>query len=94
MLAPLETGAAALRAELDRNKVVNVGTSIDAAIAAKVRYTRPQPESRPWARPGERARQSERAHGRFAHPGERELQSARQKVRFAREPAEMEPANP
>jgi len=33
--------AAALRAELDRNKVVSVETSIDAAVAAKFRYTRP-----------------------------------------------------
>ncbi len=33
--------AAALRAELDRNKVVTVETSIDAAVAAKFRYTRP-----------------------------------------------------
>jgi hypothetical protein len=35
--------AAALRTELDRNKVVSAETSIDAAIAAKFRYVRPQP---------------------------------------------------
>jgi hypothetical protein len=28
----------AMRAELDRNKVVNVGTSIDAAVATKSRF--------------------------------------------------------
>jgi hypothetical protein len=33
--------AAALRAGLDRNKVVSVETSIDAAVAAKFRYARP-----------------------------------------------------
>jgi hypothetical protein len=33
--------AAALRAELDRNKVVSVETSVDATIAAMFRYTRP-----------------------------------------------------
>ena len=33
--------AAALRAELDRNKVVSAETSIDAAVAMKFRYTRP-----------------------------------------------------
>jgi len=32
--------AAALRAELDRNKVVSVETSIDAAVAAKFRYAK------------------------------------------------------
>ncbi len=41
MLAPLGTGAAALRAELDRNKTVSVETIIDAMIPAKFRYTRP-----------------------------------------------------
>ena len=41
MLATLGTGAAALRAELDQNKVVSVETSIDAAIAAEYRYKRP-----------------------------------------------------
>ena len=40
MLAPLETGAAALRAELDRNKVVSVETSVDAAVAAKFLYAK------------------------------------------------------
>ena len=33
--------AAELRAELDRNKVIAVETSGDAAVAAKFRYTRP-----------------------------------------------------
>jgi hypothetical protein len=33
--------AAALRAELDRNKVVSVETSINAAVAAKFCYARP-----------------------------------------------------
>ena len=33
--------AAALRTELDRNKVVSAETSIDAAVAAKFRYARP-----------------------------------------------------
>jgi hypothetical protein len=33
--------AAALRAELERNKVPSVETSIDDAIAAKFRYARP-----------------------------------------------------
>ena len=33
--------AFALRAELDRNKVVGAETSIDAAIAAKFRHARP-----------------------------------------------------
>jgi len=33
--------AAALRAELERNKVASVETSIDVAIAAKFRYVRP-----------------------------------------------------
>ena len=33
--------ASALRTELDRNKVVGVETGIDAAVAAKFRYTRP-----------------------------------------------------
>ena len=33
--------AAELRAELDQNKVVAVETSIDTAVAAKFRYTRP-----------------------------------------------------
>jgi hypothetical protein len=33
--------ASALRAELDRNKVVSVETSVDAAIAAMFRYARP-----------------------------------------------------
>ena len=33
--------ASALRMELDRNKVVSVGTSIDPAVAAKFRYARP-----------------------------------------------------
>jgi len=32
---------AELRAELDRNKVVSAETCIDAAVAAKFRYTRP-----------------------------------------------------
>jgi len=32
--------ASALRTELDRNKAVSVKTSIDAAVAAKFRYTR------------------------------------------------------
>ncbi len=32
MIAGIDDGRAALRAELDRNKVVNVETSIDAAI--------------------------------------------------------------
>jgi len=41
MLVPLGTGAAALRAELDQNKVVSGETSIDDAVAAKFRYTRP-----------------------------------------------------
>jgi hypothetical protein len=41
MLAPLGTGAAALRAQLNRNKVVGGETSIDAAIAEKFRYARP-----------------------------------------------------
>ncbi len=35
MLAPLGTGAAALRAELDQNKVVSGETSINHAVAAK-----------------------------------------------------------
>ena len=39
MLAPLETGAAALRAELDQNKVVSVETSINHAVKAKFRYS-------------------------------------------------------
>jgi hypothetical protein len=33
--------AAALRAELDRNKTVSVETSVDATIAAMFRYARP-----------------------------------------------------
>ncbi len=33
--------ASALRTELDRNKAVSFQSSIDAAIAAKFRYTRP-----------------------------------------------------
>jgi hypothetical protein len=33
--------AAALRAELERNKVVSVETSMDDAVAAKFRYARP-----------------------------------------------------
>jgi len=33
--------ASALRAELDRNKVVSAETTIDAAVAAKFRYARP-----------------------------------------------------
>jgi hypothetical protein len=33
--------AAALRAELERNKTVSVETSVDATIAAMFRYTRP-----------------------------------------------------
>ncbi len=33
--------ASALRAELDRNKVVSVETSIDAAVGARFRYARP-----------------------------------------------------
>jgi hypothetical protein len=33
--------AAALRAELDRNKVVSVETSMDDAVATKFRYARP-----------------------------------------------------
>jgi hypothetical protein len=33
--------AAALRAELDRNKVVSVETSVDDAVAEKFRYARP-----------------------------------------------------
>jgi hypothetical protein len=33
--------AGSLRAELDRNKVASVETSIDDAIAAKFRYARP-----------------------------------------------------
>jgi hypothetical protein len=33
--------AAALRTELDRNKVVSVETSMDDAVAAKFRYARP-----------------------------------------------------
>ena len=33
--------ASALRLELDRNKVVSVETSIDAAVAEQFRYTRP-----------------------------------------------------
>jgi len=41
MLVPLGTGAAALRAELDQNKVVSVETSFDSSIAAKYHYTRP-----------------------------------------------------
>ncbi len=34
--------AAALRAELDRNKVVSVETRMDDTVAAKFRYPRPQ----------------------------------------------------
>ena len=41
MLAPLGTGAAALRAELDKNKVVSGETSIDDAVKAKFRYAGP-----------------------------------------------------
>ncbi len=37
--------AAALREQLDRNKVVSVETSLDTAIAVKFRYARPWPES-------------------------------------------------
>jgi hypothetical protein len=33
--------AAELRAELDRNKVVSVETSVDASVAAMFRYARP-----------------------------------------------------
>jgi hypothetical protein len=33
--------AAALRAELDRNKVISIETSIDDAVAEKFRYARP-----------------------------------------------------
>ena len=36
--------ASALRTELDRNKVVSVETSIDAAVATKFRYARSQTE--------------------------------------------------
>jgi hypothetical protein len=37
--------AAALRTELERNKVVSVETSVDDAVAAKFRYARAQSES-------------------------------------------------
>lgn len=37
--------AAALRADLERNKVSSVETSIDSAIAAKSRYASLKPES-------------------------------------------------
>ena len=37
--------AAALRTELERNKVVSVETSVDDAVAAKFRYAREQSES-------------------------------------------------
>jgi hypothetical protein len=41
MLAPLGTGAAALRAELDQNKVGSGETSINHAVKAKFRYAGP-----------------------------------------------------
>ena len=37
--------AAALRTELERNKVSSVETSIDAAVAGRFRYARPWPEA-------------------------------------------------
>ena len=48
MLAPLGTGAAALRAELDQNKVVSGETSIDDAVPAKFRYAGPGGCGRDW----------------------------------------------
>ena len=48
MLAPLGTGAAALRAELDQNKVVTGETSIDDAVKAKFRYAGPGGCGRDW----------------------------------------------
>jgi hypothetical protein len=48
MLAPLGTGAAALRAELDQNKDVSGETSIDAAVKAKFRYAGPVGCGRDW----------------------------------------------
>jgi hypothetical protein len=41
MLATLGTGAAALREELDQNKVVSGETSINHAVKAKFRYAGP-----------------------------------------------------
>src|SRR5713226_45591 len=48
MLGPLGTGAAALRAELDQNKVVSGETSIDDAVKAKFRYAGPGGCGRDW----------------------------------------------
>jgi hypothetical protein len=48
MLAPLGTDAAALRAELDRNKVVSVETGIDDAVKAEFRYAGPGGCGRDW----------------------------------------------
>src|SRR5712692_8010899 len=48
LLAPPGTGAAALRAELDQNKVVSGETSIDDAVKAKFRYAGPGGCGRDW----------------------------------------------